>query len=259
MRLLWILIVLVEWPMLVVVSLSASTQPKMPPSIAINVDPTIAIPERFVEFADDYFSNSKHQQSGSQNIGNPYRWVDDFTESNPNPNPRRPFSLLSWNILAQSLYEKGPKGKTIIIPWEQRLDWILKTIIQANADIVCLQEVQDFDTVFLNDIMPTLQKHGYRGVIQGGPGVREIKRRKGKGDRTHFVATFWKDDLFEEALILPPTSQQKKSNESTMAHMARGRTLTSLLKTKESEDNSGTTPIAVLAVVNCHLEGKSLT
>lgn len=217
---------------------SFSTEsPPVPSSIA-SVDPTIAIPERFVDFADDYFmGKGKPQQGRVKN----YCWVDQHFS---NCSSSTGFSLISWNILAQSLYERSAKNGESPLSWETRLDWILHTLRDANADIICLQEVEDYD-VFQEDLLPELQRCGYQGVVQGDETgfVREIKRRKAKGERAHRVATFWRDDLFEAIPILTPTGAE--------CHMARGRTLTSLLQTKHSD-----APTAILAVVNCHLEGK---
>lgn len=222
---------------------------RIPPTIT-NLDPTIAIPERFVEFADDYFSRSPSTRPRSV-------WVDQFRQyESTGYTGRRPFSLLSWNILAQALYEGGGTNSGHKIAWPVRLEWILGILKDANADIVCLQEVQD-DDVFRHDLWPAMKEWGYDGVVQGGVGVREIKRRRGKGDRAIKVATFWKRDLFQPAMVLPENvnsnkkKKKKKKTDQMMAHMARGRTLTSLLQPTAD----GGSDEATLAVVNCHLEG----
>lgn len=158
------------------------------------------------------------------------------------PDTQSPFSLLSWNILSQKLYDVNMVHKyanniqVYKFSWEQRLEWILDTLIQADADVVCLQEVE-YSQYFV-DLLPALQKHGYQGVVQGEPAVKEIKRRKGKGSRAHVVATFWKSRRFQPINV---------TSDEMSPHMARGRTLTSILQDKKSGP--------ILAVVNCHLEG----
>lgn len=84
------------------------------------------------------------------------------------PYPWRCF--LSWNITAQSLYEKGQLfSKQDVIPWSLRLEWILQRLQTSNADIICLQEVED-EEVFARDLLLAMQSWGYQGVLlQGGP------------------------------------------------------------------------------------------
>ena len=167
-----------------------------------------------------------------------------------------PFSIVSWNILSQKLYDINAVQKYAVsapttsgsssanfrfrFSWEQRINWIVDTLADANPDIVCLQEVEL--PQFQQDLLPRMRQHGYDGAVQGGgDGVQEIKRRKGKGDRAHVVATLWKSSRFR------PVHD----------HLARGRTLTSILQqkanisVKEGRENYG----PILAVINCHLEG----
>mmetsp|Transcript_6888 Transcript_6888/g.10451 ORF Transcript_6888/g.10451 Transcript_6888/m.10451 type:complete len:679 (-) Transcript_6888:128-2164(-) len=220
------------------------------------------------------------------------------------PTLQRPFSLLSWNILSQKLYagsslpkrsgrssdtnENGdsdvPKSKESslsstaktakLFTWDQRLEWIVNTIVHTNSDVVCLQEVE-YDT-FQTDLLPALQQHGYDGVVQGGHGVKDIQRRKGKAERAHVVATFWKRNRFQPVAIIKDDSKKKKDKATEhhdqlgFAHMARGRTMTSALQDvgrigdKEENTNgdehrqqipSSTAATPTLAVINCHLEG----
>lgn len=60
---------------------------------------------------------------------------------------KRPFfTLLSWNICGLpkplSLFFGG------VVPWDMRIDRIVETLLQQDADVVCLQEVFDEATAF---------------------------------------------------------------------------------------------------------------
>ncbi|XP_029984228.1 protein angel homolog 2 isoform X1 [Sphaeramia orbicularis] len=74
------------------------------------------------------------------------------------------FSVMSYNILSQDLlldnsylYRHCNPG---VLPWEYRLPNLLKEIQQHNADILCLQEVQEDH--FVNQIKPALLALGYQ-------------------------------------------------------------------------------------------------
>ena len=217
--------------------------------------------------------------------------------SNDDTNDHKPFSLLSWNILVQSLYEKQkddqhmrqqtlrqdylPSIPKVIFDWSQRLDWIMEHICKANSDVVCLQEVEE--DKFYTDLLPKMQQLGYDGVVQGDvTQCHEIKRRKGKGVRAHVVATFWKYERFvpyevfyASAEANPNPNSKNDEGNFPAAHMARGRTMTTLLQDisalmedEDDEDSCSTEVMAddkqpqniqphvpILAVINCHLEG----
>mmetsp|Transcript_22974 Transcript_22974/g.33829 ORF Transcript_22974/g.33829 Transcript_22974/m.33829 type:complete len:636 (-) Transcript_22974:2175-4082(-) len=154
---------------------------------------------------------------------------------------QNPFSLVSWNILSQQLYEintlqkvaktaknDNPLHGIYRFGWEQRCQWIIDTLHHIDSDIVCLQEVE-YD-LFVKDLLPSMRRLGYDGVVQGGEGVEEIQRRKGKSVRAHVVATFWKRDSFE-----PWTNDDSHDDNN------------------DDDDDASSCPI--LAVINCHLEG----
>ncbi|KAL3945669.1 MAG: hypothetical protein SGBAC_000237 [Bacillariaceae sp.] len=189
-----------------------------------------------------FFWTQNLGNNASDSIAQRYRQsFPEFADSNSN----KPFSLLTWNILSQKLYNahiKRQNDSTGIqqfgYSWMERLQWIVDTLASADADIVCLQEV-DIE-LFEQDLLPSMNRLGYDGAVQGGENVQEIKRRKGKGERAHAVATFWKSP-FEP---LDVSGFEKVED----AVLARGRTLTTLL-----QDQREGAPI--LAVINCHLEG----
>ena len=238
------------------------------PSLALFVSPNAevtyasageTIPDIVLEFAkpDDVDHVIRNKDDAKQSKEGPFFWTQnlgintseaiseryiksapEFAESNCN----RPFSLLTWNILSQKLHDAHIKRqsassgvKQVGFTWMERLQWIIDTLARADADIVCLQEV-DLE-LFNQDLLPAMNRLGYDGAVQGGENVQEIKRRKGKGERAHFVATFWKSSF--------RTLDVNENENVDGAILARGRTLTTLL-----QDQREGAPI--LAVINCH-------
>jgi mRNA deadenylase 3'-5' endonuclease subunit Ccr4 len=237
---------------------SALFLPFSPPSSMANAGGTL--PELVLDYAEQY--NSKDaEDSKTSKYGKdaPFFWTDRlgknaseaildryqraFPELSTS-SAQNPFSVLTWNILSQNLYDISMLKKCAVnqqvykFSWEERLGWMLDSLSKADADVVCLQEVE-FQS-FHQDLLPAMQKIGYDGAVQGGHNVNEVKRRKGKGQRAHVVATFWKTDRFEPVDVNP-----FKNVESAL--LARGRTMTSLLQDKKGSP--------ILAVINCHLEG----
>lgn len=83
------------------------------------------------------------------------------------------FSVMSYNILSQELlqdnaylYRHCDPG---VLPWQYRLPNLLAEIQQHDADVLCLQEVQE--NHYENQIKPALQALGYQC---------EYKKRTGK-------------------------------------------------------------------------------
>lgn len=80
---------------------------------------------------------------------------------------RRPaslhFKVLQWNILADGLAQHGdfckvPPG---CLEWEYRKPLLLQEIFEANADIICLQELNHFE-----DLRKALKELGYDGAFR---------------------------------------------------------------------------------------------
>eukprot|EP00750_Incisomonas_marina_P011811 INCI16422.13.p1 GENE.INCI16422.13~~INCI16422.13.p1 ORF type:complete len:454 (-),score=57.30 INCI16422.13:4074-5435(-) len=132
-------------------------------------------------------------------------------------------SLLSWNILADTLLQKNVR-EYAHIPEEWK-DWgtrrcaIVDELVLCDADVICLQEVEF--TAFETDLLPALEKVGYAGAMQN-----DKKRVQG---HCQGVATFW-----------------KQSKLSEKARHSRSRTLMTLLT-----DSAGRN----IAICNVHLEG----
>ncbi|KAF7656080.1 hypothetical protein LDENG_00046340 [Lucifuga dentata] len=74
------------------------------------------------------------------------------------------FSVLSYNILSQDLLHDNAylyqHCNPSILPWDYRLPNLLAEIQNYNADILCLQEVQEDH--YENQIKPALQALGYQ-------------------------------------------------------------------------------------------------
>ena len=188
-------------------------------------------------------------------------WVDTLDDTEcleeypPNSNQQpKPFSVLSWNILAQQLYESQYKRKRITQvalgqstiddnqpftstskvhphPWPKRVKRIIEILLHSKSDVICLQECQL--QTFKEDIAPILSTYGYDGIAQEDD--REIKPTsihevsKHRGARNHIVATFWKRDKFRpvsSALVrtrtlttfLPSASFFRKNTSTTTQH-----------------------------------------
>ena len=221
---------------------------------SLSANSSMALLERYVSFhnfnddtSDAYDGAQHHYRQKTRQ--DPFSLLSSSSGATSSVSTiRNPFSIVSWNILSQKLYDINTVQKYATsnanfkyrFSWEQRLDWIIQTLVETNPDIICLQEVQLEQ--FKTDLLPRMQQYGYDGAVQGGgEGVQEIKRRKGKGDRAHVVATFWNSARFQ------PIHD----------HLARGRTLTSVLqqKTSGSTDDEFSNDGPSLAVINCHLEG----
>ncbi len=74
------------------------------------------------------------------------------------PVVKKHLSVLSWNICFQPSFAKAWQDQ--IEPWQNRVNQVAKTILEENADIVCLQEVYDYNSaVALTDF---LKAGGYK-------------------------------------------------------------------------------------------------
>ncbi|XP_030627493.1 protein angel homolog 2 [Chanos chanos] len=83
------------------------------------------------------------------------------------------FSVMSYNILSQELLHDNAylyrHCSLPILDWSYRFSNILKELEQHNADVICLQEVQEDH--YMNQIKPSLESLGYHC---------EFKRRTGR-------------------------------------------------------------------------------
>ncbi|KAJ8009111.1 hypothetical protein DPEC_G00085460 [Dallia pectoralis] len=101
--------------------------------------------------------------------------------------PSFDFSVMSYNILSQDLLHDNnylyKHCSAAFLSWDHRLANILKEIKEHNADIMCLQEVQEDH--YVNQIKPALEALGYQC---------EYKRRT--GSKPDGCAIFYKSACF---------------------------------------------------------------
>lgn len=194
-----------------------------------------------------------------------YQYYDEDEPDEPQSATPSPFSVLSWNILAQSLYEAQYQRRRIqqvatsglsapVIPsltsnshphpWPKRLKRIIEMLSHANSDVVCLQECEL--QTFKYDLAPALSKLGYDGIAQEDDRpdrpARMKEVTKHRYPRNHIVATFWKKDKFQ------PVGET----------LVRTRTMTTVLRLKENSGDAGDGgggAAPTVAVINVHLEG----
>ena len=105
------------------------------------------------------------------------------TSAPPTPSLR----FASYNVLAQSLLAGNAQNygtcAADALRAELRLPRVLAAAVALDADVVGMQEVEDFEDVFV----PTLAAHGYRGAY---------KQRTG-AEKTDGCALFWRHETLE--------------------------------------------------------------
>ncbi len=96
-----------------------------------------------------------------------------------------PFRVVSYNILAQSKVKRPcfPYCNAGQLKWNQRREAILTEVLSFDADILCLQEVDNFDIWW----QPRLMGFGYDGVYYERNGT----------DYKDGVAIFFRRHLFQ--------------------------------------------------------------
>jgi len=99
------------------------------------------------------------------------------------------FTVASYNVLADQLLHEHPALYTHyshepwVYDWNYRKHNLLDEILYSNADILCLQEVQEEH--YYDWFNPRLKDNGYTGIY-----------KKRSGDKQDGCATFFKHDLF---------------------------------------------------------------
>lgn len=272
-------------PYLASITKKTNTEEQEPSFIPINGE---TIPPKVIDYTVHHSSpataNTNIQQQRRQGQ-NHYYWLDrlgvdsmklvqeQLDSSSSSSDDDSYFSIFSWNVLFDQYYTRRKDKCRDYYTWSERFQSMLQTIQKCQADVICLQEV-DYNA-FHEEWLPALRAMGYDGVVQSGENVMEIKRRKNKTLRAHVVATFWNSQRFcaclgfqqpepehakrkkrkrqHPAAVAADKEQDESSlNNKSFAHMARGRTMTSLLQRISS---SNTTNNATCCIINCHLEG----
>ena len=202
--------------------------------------------------------------------------------------PPPSFSVLSWNILAQSLYESQYQRRRIqrlaLVappststtspqasfqsllsssphphPWPKRLRRIIEILSHSKSDIICLQECEIQS--FKDDIAPAMSTLGYDGVAQEDdrpniPTTIKEATKHHRNPRNHIVATFWKRDKLEPAVM-----EAGGGGGDGAAAIVRTRSLTTVLRfrgdviTEGDRARDATNTCPTIAIINVHLEG----
>ncbi|GLT65963.1 hypothetical protein SLA2020_383590 [Shorea laevis] len=103
------------------------------------------------------------------------------------------FSVLSYNILADILAKNHRSCPTWALEWEYRKQKLLKEINEYDADIICLQEVQQ--NHYKDFFEPELRSHGYSALYKRKTNINELYTAEGyiyEG-----CAIFYRGDKFE--------------------------------------------------------------
>ncbi len=121
------------------------------------------------------------------------QWIEIEPDvSSPSSGRQESFTVLSYNILCHSFapgttYSYTPSWA---LDWSYRKQTILQEIINASADVVCLQEVDGEQ--YAEYFYPQLKQHGYDGCHYSRTRSRTMSPEEAK--MVDGCATFWKDD-----------------------------------------------------------------
>ena len=141
---------------------------------------------------------------------------DGATVTSTGPTCTGAVSVLSWNILADSLLQKSSHVPAAERVWAGRRNRIVAELLHADPDIVCLQEV---DQLGYDEIAAALAPAGFAGL------------RQHKASDYAGQATFWRGGRFALA-----------------GAWHRSRSMTVVLSDRVDAGRE-------LAIVNVHLEG----
>ena len=94
--------------------------------------------------------------------------------------------VVSYNILVEHY---APIGKPILkdVKWEDRRDQLVERMVSLNPDVICLQEVEKFDS-----IAEKMSQKGYTGLFS-----------KRNNEEEEGCAIFYKTHLFQEVTSQP--------------------------------------------------------
>ena len=115
------------------------------------------------------------------------------------------FSVMSYNVLCEKYATKQLYGycPTWALAWEYRRKGIMDEILHANADIICLQEVETDQ--FFTFFYPTLKQHGYEGVFSPKSRAKTMSEHERKyvdGCAIFFRVNKWVKITFPFGLLL---------------------------------------------------------
>lgn len=137
-----------------------------------------------------YRDNATHTSSPPER-----QWITVEPDvSDPSAGKQESFTVLTYNILCPSFappsaYKYTPSWA---LDWQYRKQTILQEIVNASADVVCLQEV-DVET-FTEWLYPQLSEHGYSGAHYPRSRAKTMSPEERK--LVDGCCTFWKDDRY---------------------------------------------------------------
>ncbi|KAH8966345.1 hypothetical protein BDL97_03G020800 [Sphagnum fallax] len=96
------------------------------------------------------------------------KWVPTFVPIHPTdhhavaPHPPSLIRIISYNILAQAYVKSSlfPHSPSLCLRWKARSEAILERLLSFDADFLCLQELDEFESFY----KCKLDKHGYSSV-----------------------------------------------------------------------------------------------
>ena len=121
------------------------------------------------------------------------QWIEIEPDvSSPRSGRQESFTVLTYNILCHSFapgttYSYTPSWA---LDWSYRKQTILQEILNASADVVCLQEVDGEQ--YAEYFFPQLKLHGYEGCHYARTRSRTMSPEEAK--MVDGCATFWKED-----------------------------------------------------------------
>ena len=119
------------------------------------------------------------------------QWIEIEPDvSSPSSGKQESFTVLSYNILCHhfapgTTYSYTPSWA---LDWSYRKQTILQEIINASADVVCLQELAGEQ--YADYFYPQLKQHGYEGSHYSRTRARTMSADEAK--MVDGCATFWK-------------------------------------------------------------------
>jgi CCR4-NOT transcription complex subunit 6 len=162
------------------------------------------------------------------------------------------FTVLDYNVLCQHyasarMYSYTPSWA---LSWDYRKDVLKKQILECDADVICLQEVET--QLFEDYWLDLMAERGYRGVFHAKYRARRMNEKEAK--KVDGCATFYKASKFSLA--------EKKSLEYTqiVLNAARYKKTDDVFNRLQSRDNIGLITILTnletqqdILVANTHL------
>ncbi|OMJ65975.1 hypothetical protein SteCoe_37343 [Stentor coeruleus] len=140
-----------------------------------------------------------------------------------NPKSLTQFSVLTYNILANSYSSYMNHCPKKYLNFDYRSSLIFKQIQDINADFVCLQEVDKYENYF----KPFLKKHGYKSHWK--------KRPSSWSPDGSLIA--WKEDIWELVEIKEIDFNEESMNRRNSAY--RKNNIGIIIVFKHKETNSG--------------------